>query len=62
MKISADEQASQLRMSTVRAEISRTLIRLVDQMPELTHIEIATALLGTAEQQLMHQRRAEADG
>lgn len=59
MRVSEFEQASRLRMSTAAAGIIGAIGGLVDEIPDLTYVELATALMDVAQRQLLHQWRAE---
>lgn len=59
MIVSEVEQASRVRMSTAAAEVTHALGGIIEQMPDLTYVELATALMDVAQRQLLHQWRAE---
>lgn len=59
MRVSEIEQASRVRMSTAASEITNAIGPLLDKLPGLTYVELATALMDVAQRWLMHQWRAE---
>lgn len=59
LRISESEMESHRRMGAVQVAIQSALGSLIDRHPDLTYIEVATALVEVAQRKLMHQLRAE---
>ena len=61
IRVTEAEQASRVRISQTEGRIYRALASLLDEIPDLTYVELSLALLNVAGRQLEHQRRAETD-